>query len=144
MSRTEYEIAADCLVLLIDNGVIATDRYSDHQLAIYTGVPRHEIDRARKRLANEGRESLRPRAPEPKAKRERAERGPRSGSTDPDELARDLYVRIRKAGPFRTMAAFFAAHENDPCVGELCPVCEEPIEASQHVRIEGLVVHAEC
>lgn len=142
MSRSEYQVGAGVIVSLIEHGVIGP-RYSDHQLAIYTGVPRHEIERARKLLANEGREALRPEAPQPKAKREVG--GPRrSQSTDPDELARDLFVRIRKAGPFRTMAAYFAAAEGDECIGELCPSCEQPIEVGQEVRIEGLAVHAEC
>lgn len=139
--RSEREVGANVIVLLIEQGVIG-DRYTDHQLAIYTGVPRQEIERARKRFANAAtREDMRPHDEAPAA---RSTGEPERVRRPREEVERDLYVAAHKRGPFRMMAAYFTALDDHPFIGEMCPVCEEPIEVGQHVRIEGLAAHAGC
>lgn len=136
------EAGAAAIVLLIHHGVIDERRYTDHQLAIYTGVERRYIEAARMRLEHEGPEELRPKAP-PRAENPRA-KGRSGPDRDPVEVARDHAVAIRKAKPLRQLAAFFEASPDDECVDEPCEACGQPIVAGDRVRIVGCVYHEDC
>lgn len=143
--RSEAEVAAATIALLRHHGVIA-DRYTAHQLAIYTGAPRDAQTEAEQQLRELGPDALKvedsPGAPsEPSIERALGRGG--SGPT-PEEHRRDQYVRIRKAKPLRMLAAYYTARAGDDVVDEECTACGHPIRPGEKVVIVGPVYHEEC
>lgn len=138
---------AKTIMLLIHHGVIAESRYTDHQLAIYTGVPKAHIEWARRLLERHGPEDLRPplaSKPARKGTGQRARPTPEEAERDAVVAARRHEIEIRRAKPLQMLAAHFEAHEGDDCVGEECQQCGRPIQVGERARIVGAVEHEDC
>lgn len=143
--RTERQLAADVVVILIVHGVIDRRRWNGHQLAVTVGVSIEELDDAVRRHQTEGLDALMPgdgtfavgqqptRNEEHETRNE--ERDTRKPSAHPGER------RCARCGEWFPLEEFARATAGDPRPldgyrRKMCPVCFGEFERGHFIAVK--------